>query len=167
MRVLGIDPGSSITGYGIVDEADNKLLLCKCGAISSQAAKLFPDKLKRIYDGLSDIISECRPDIAVVENIFLSKNVRSAIKMGHARGVAILSCVNAGLPVFEYTPLEIKMAVVGYGAAEKAQVQEMVRRILNLDKIPESEDASDAIAAAVCHIHSAKIRGIIEKAGRL
>lgn len=167
MRVLGIDPGSSITGYGIVDEADNKLLLYECGVIRMQAAKPFPDKLKRIYDGLTEVILKCRPDIAVVENIFLSKNVKSAIKMGHARGVAILSCVNAGLPVYEYTPLEIKMAVVGYGAAEKAQVQEMVRRILNLDNIIESEDASDAIAAAVCHIHSAKVRGIIEKAGRL
>lgn len=167
MRVLGIDPGSSITGYGIVEEADNRLLLYKCGAISTQGARSFSDKLKRIYDGLSDIISECSPDTAVVENIFLSKNVKSAIKMGHARGVAILSCVNANLSVYEYTPLEIKMAVVGYGAAEKAQVQQMVKRLLNLDEMPESEDASDAIAAAICHIHSAKVRGIIEKAGRL
>ncbi len=164
MRVLGIDPGSSITGYGIVDEAGGKLLLYECGIIRAQAARPFSDKLKRIYDGLTEVILKCRPDIAVVENIFLSKNVKSAIKMGHARGVAMLACANAGLSVFEYTPLEIKMAVVGYGAAEKSQVQEMVKRILSLDKIPESEDASDAVAAAICHIHSAKLREIMDKA---
>ncbi len=162
MRVLGIDPGSSITGYGIVDETDNNLFFTRCGAIAAKGLKSFPERLKKIYDGLEEIISECRPDAAVIENIFLSKNVRSAIMMGHARGVAILACVNAGIQVYEYTPMEIKLAVVGYGAAEKRQVKEMVKRLLKLDEMPtESEDASDALAAAICHIHSAKVKGII------
>jgi crossover junction endodeoxyribonuclease RuvC len=153
MKILGIDPGSRITGYGIITKEGNRLIHLDNGAIFTDKAKDFPSRLERIYRGLSEIIETYRPDAVAVENIFFSNNVQSALKLGQARGAAIVAGVNAGLPVFEYTALQVKQAVVGNGKAAKEQVQKMIKVLLNLPEIAQ-EDASDALAVAVCHAHS-------------
>ncbi len=154
MKVFGIDPGSERTGYGCVETDGSRHHLLVCGAIATPAAAAFPEKLLIIHSRLAAIIAGCRPDCAAIENLFFATNVRSALKLGHARGVAMLAAVEAGLPVFEYTPAEIKRAVVGYGRAEKPQVQQMVKLILGLDTMPTPHDAADALAVAICHVHS-------------
>lgn len=154
MKVFGIDPGSDRTGYGCVETDGSRHRVVTCGAISSPSATPFPEKLLKIHTRLAALISECRPDCVSIENIFFANNARSALKLGHARGVAMLAAVEAGLPVIEYTPTEIKRAVVGYGRAEKHQVQHMMKLLLGLDRVPTPHDAADALAVAVCHIHS-------------
>ncbi len=154
MRVFGIDPGSERTGYGCVDTDGSRHRLVVCGALKLPAGATFPERLRLIHDGLSSLLADCRPDLVAIENLFHSVNVRSALKLGHARGVAILAAVQAGVQVVEYTPAEIKRAVVGYGRAEKKQVQDMVRLLLALDKAPSPHDAADALAVAICHVHS-------------
>jgi crossover junction endodeoxyribonuclease RuvC len=124
-----------------------------CGAIRAGDAATFPGRLAVIYRELGAQLRECRPDCVVVENLFHAVNVRSALRLGHARGVAMLAAVEAGLPVIEYTPAEIKRAIVGYGRAEKAQVQQMIKLLLGLEKAPEPHDAADALAVAICHLH--------------
>ena len=153
MRVLGIDPGSRITGYGIIDKEGNRLIHVDNGAIFTDSQKDFPLRLQRIYRGLTEVIERFRPDAVAVENIFFATNVQSALKLGQARGAAIVAGVNAGLPVFEYTALQVKQAVVGHGRADKQQVQKMLKVLLNLPEVAQ-EDASDALATAVCHAHS-------------
>lgn len=153
MRVLGIDPGSRITGYGIIDKEGNRLIHVDNGAIFTDSHKDFPLRLQRIYRGLTEVIERFRPDAVAVENIFFATNVQSALKLGQARGAAIVAGVNAGLPVFEYTALQVKQAVVGHGRADKQQVQKMLKVLLNLPEVAQ-EDASDALATAVCHAHS-------------
>jgi crossover junction endodeoxyribonuclease RuvC len=153
MRVLGIDPGSRITGYGIVEQQGNRLVHVDNGAIFTDSATDFAGRLKRIFDGLSAVIAEYHPDQVAVENIFFSTNVQSALKLGQARGAAIVAAVHAGLPVAEYTALQVKQAVVGQGRAEKSQVQKMLKALLGLPEIAQT-DASDALAVAVCHINS-------------
>ncbi len=159
MRVLGIDPGSRITGYGIIDSVGNRLIHVDNGAIFTDAGKDFPARLHKIYRGLTDIIDCYRPEAVAVENIFFAKNVQSALKLGQARGVAIVTGVNAGLPVFEYTALQVKLAVVGHGKSAKVQVQQMLKVLLNLPEVAQ-EDASDALAVAVCHAHSADLNAL-------
>ena len=154
MIIFGIDPGSDRTGYGCVDSDGSRHRLVTCGAIKTKASATFPEKLLVIHSRLTTLLSECRPDAVAIENVFFSVNVRSALKLGHARGVAMLAAVEAGVPVAEYTPAEIKRSVVGYGRAEKAQVQQMIKVILRLDEAPSPHDAADALAVAVCHIHS-------------
>ncbi len=153
MRVLGIDPGSRITGYGLIDKKGNRLVHVDNGAIFTDSHRDFPIRLQRIYRGLTEIIERYRPDAVAVENIFFATNVQSALKLGQARGAAIVAGVNAGVPVYEYTALQVKQAVVGHGRADKQQVQKMLKALLNLPEVAQ-EDASDALAAAVCHIHS-------------
>lgn len=153
MRVLGIDPGSRITGYGIVEQEGNRLVHVDNGAIFTDSAADFSGRLKKIFDGLCSIIAEYRPEEVAVENIFFSTNVQSALKLGQARGAAIVAAVHAGLPVAEYTALQVKQAVVGQGRAEKGQVQKMLKALLGLPEIAQA-DASDALAVAVCHINS-------------
>ncbi len=162
MRVLGIDPGSRITGYGIIDKEGNRLVHVDNGAIITDSHRDFPMRLQRIYRGLTEIIEQYRPDAVAVENIFFATNVQSALKLGQARGAAIVAGVNAGLPVFEYTALQVKQAVVGHGRADKQQVQKMLKALLNLPEVAQ-EDASDALATAVCHAHSIGMN-IIQKA---
>jgi len=162
MRVLGIDPGSRITGYGIVDQTGNRLVHVDNGAIFTDSAADFPGRLKRIFDGLSEIILQYHPDEVAVENIFFSTNVQSALKLGQARGAAIVAAVNANLPVAEYSALQVKQAVVGQGRAEKGQVQKMLKSLLGLPEIAQA-DASDALAVAVCHINS---YGLKQKTGQ-
>ena len=154
MRVLGIDPGSQSTGYGCVDSDGRRHQLVLCGAIRAGAEERFPDRLAAIHRELTRVIRDCTPECVAIENLFHATNVRSALLLGHARGVAMLAAVQAGLPVVEYTPAEIKRAVVGYGRAEKVQVQRMMKLLLGLDRMPSPHDAADALAVAVCHLHS-------------
>jgi crossover junction endodeoxyribonuclease RuvC len=153
--VFGIDPGSTRTGYGCVDTDGRRHRLVLCGAVRAADSVAFPDRLARIYRELSALIRDCRPECVAVENLFHATNVRSALKLGHARGVAMLAAVEAGVAVVEYTPAEIKRAIVGYGRAEKPQVQRMIKLLLGLDRVPEPHDAADALAVAICHLHSA------------
>jgi crossover junction endodeoxyribonuclease RuvC len=154
VKIFGIDPGSERTGYGCVETDGSRHRIVTSGAISTTASPAFADKLLHIHTRLSAIIGECRPDGIAVENLFHAINVRSALKLGHARGVALLAAAEAGVPVFEYTPAEIKRAVVGYGRAEKPQVQQMIKLLLGLEAVPSPHDAADALAVAICHIHS-------------
>jgi crossover junction endodeoxyribonuclease RuvC len=163
--VLGIDPGTAITGYGLVHEQDDGLSLVECGVVTTPSSQPLPERLQTIYRGLSDVIRKFEPEEAAVEELFFSRNVRTALSVGQARGVALLALVDAGLPIYEYKPLEIKQAVAGYGGADKQQVQEMVRMLLNLERVPQPDDAADAAAVAVCHIHSARMAALIADAG--
>ena len=155
MRIFGIDPGSERTGYGCIEVMGSRHHLVICGSISAPARSTFPEKLKHIHGGLAALLAKYHPDCVAVENIFYARNVRSALKLGHARGVALLAASEAGLPVVEYAPAEIKRAVVGYGRAEKHQVQQMIKLLLGLDAPPSPHDAADALAVAICHVHSA------------
>ena len=154
MKVFGIDPGSDRTGYGCIDTDGSRHRIIVSGAIKAAALAAFPEKLLQIHVGLAMLLDECRPDCVAIENLFHASNARSALKLGHARGVAMLAAVEAGLPVAEYTPAEIKRAVVGYGRADKHQVQQMVKLILGLPALPTPHDAADALAVAICHVHS-------------
>jgi len=154
VRTFGIDPGSERTGYGCVETAGSRHRVVLCGAITTPSGASFPEKLLVIHQRLAALIAECRPDCVAIENLFYAVNARTALKLGHARGVAMLAAVEAGLPVVEYTPAEIKRAVVGYGRAEKPQVQHMVKLILGLASPPSPHDAADALAVAICHVHS-------------
>ena len=154
MRVFGIDPGSERTGYGCVETDGSRHRVVVCGAITSPARTAFPDRLMQIHGRLAALLEECQPDCVAIESVFHSVNARSALKLGHARGVAMLAAVEAGLTVFEYTPTEVKRAVVGYGRAEKPQVQQMVKLLLGLREVPTPHDAADALAIAICQVHS-------------
>ncbi len=164
MLTLGIDPGTAITGYGLVREGTEGLRLVDCGVITTPAGQPLAERLQTIYRGLAELIAAHRPDAAAVEELFFSRNVRTALSVGHARGVTLLALADAGLPIYEYKPLEVKQAIAGYGGADKRQVQEMVRMLLNLESIPRPDDAADAVAVAVCHIHSARMRALIDQA---
>jgi crossover junction endodeoxyribonuclease RuvC len=154
VRVFGIDPGSGRTGYGCVETDGSRHRIVTCGAISTPVAAPFSEKLFEIHRRLVELLAEYQPESVAIENIFYATNVRSALKLGHARGVAMLAAAQAGLTVEEYTPAEIKRAVVGYGRAEKPQVQQMVKLLLGLAVIPSPHDAADALAVAICHVHS-------------
>jgi crossover junction endodeoxyribonuclease RuvC len=154
VKIFGIDPGSERTGYGCVETDGSRHRMVVCGAISAPPHATFPEKLLVIHTRLAALLADCRPDSVAIENLFYSNNVRSALKLGHARGVAMLAAVEAGVPVAEYTPAEIKRAVVGYGRAEKAQVQQMIKLLLGLAAVPSPHDAADALAVAICHLHA-------------
>lgn len=153
MRVFGIDPGSARTGYGCVESDGRRHQLVVCGAVRADRGATFPGQLSIIFRSLSALIADSRPDCVAIENLFHSVNARSALRLGHARGVAMLAAVEAGLEVVEYTPAEIKRAVVGYGRAEKPQVGQMVKMLLGLGQVPRPHDAADALAVAICHLH--------------
>ena len=160
MRIFGIDPGSERTGYGCVESDGRRHVLVACGAIAAPPGDTFPHRLARIHTELSTLLASCRPDCVAIENLFHANNVRSALKLGHARGVAMLAAVEAGCEVVEYTPAEIKRAVVGYGRAEKQQIGQMVKLLLGLTAAPSPHDAADALAVAICHLHSMAPAGI-------
>lgn len=161
MRVLGVDPGTAITGYGLVESVDDDLRLITYGTITTPAGQPMADRLATLYYQLSQIIRDSQPTALAVEELFFHKNVRTALAVGQARGVVLLAASHAGLPVHEYTPLQVKDAVVGYGRATKEQVQEMVRTLLRLDVIPQPDDAADAIAVAICHCHAARLIALL------
>jgi crossover junction endodeoxyribonuclease RuvC len=155
MRVLGIDCGSEYTGYGVVEEHDDRrLLCCALGAVKLKPRDTMAQKLQQVFSELTAVIAEHQPDMVAIEDVFYAMNVKSALKLGQVRGVAMLAASWSGLPVAEYSPLSIKSAVVGYGRAEKIQVQQMVTRLLRLPEVPEPADVADALAIAICHIHT-------------
>lgn len=158
MIILGVDPGTAITGYGLVSYEGNHLKKIGFGVIRTTPDLALANRLSYIYHELSRIINEYKPEAIAIEELFFNKNVRTALAVGQARGVVLLASALAGYEVAEYTPLQVKMAVTGYGRAEKAQIQEMVRVLLCLKEIPKPDDAADALAIAICHAHSCKVQ---------
>ncbi len=156
MIILGMDPGLAISGYGIVEYVGNKFKMIEYGAVTTESTMPFPLRLKYIYESYMDMIDKYKPDAIAIEELFYNKNVKTAIAVGEARGVHLLVGALKDVPMYEYTPLQIKQGIVGYGRAEKKQVQEMVKLILKLDSIPKPDDAADGLAVAICHAHSLK-----------
>jgi crossover junction endodeoxyribonuclease RuvC len=159
MIVVGIDPGLAITGYGAVKKLGNSLTALEYGAITTSSESPFPDRLGQIYDGLSQVFMRCSPEVVAMEELFFAANVKTALVVGQARGVAVLAAVKAGVRVVEYKPTQVKQSIVGYGRAEKEQMQKMTRMLLSLKELPKPDDAADALALAICHIHSAGLEG--------
>jgi len=155
LRILGIDPGSNITGYGVVEKKRGGLSEVLHGEIKTTKNQRLSQRLVKLYGGLTAVIETSSPDMIAIEDIFFGKNVKSLISQGHARGVVLLAASQRGIPIHEYSPLEVKKAVVGYGRAEKSQVQQMVRAILRMADLPTA-DAADALAVAICHAHHGK-----------
>ena len=156
MRILGIDPGYAIVGFGITEYSGSKFLPVEYGAIITHADTEFPQRLKAIADDMDFIFEKYKPDCMSIEKLFFNSNQKTGIDVAQARGVIVLSAVRHDIPIFEYTPLQVKQSVVGYGRAEKKQVMDMTRRILKLEKIPKPDDAADALALAICHGHCCK-----------
>lgn len=159
-RVLGLDPGLAVMGYGIIDDSDGELTAIEYGVLSTPARQATPERLRALYDGVSGLIETYQPDEVAVE-LFVARNLRTALMVGQARGVALLAAANKCLPVYEYTPLEVKQRVSGYGRGEKRQVQEMVRMQLGLDCIPQPDDAADALAVAICHVSESRLSHLL------
>jgi crossover junction endodeoxyribonuclease RuvC len=165
MLVIGIDPGTASTGYGLIRQTpDGSLELVDFGVISTPPDVLMPNRLMQLHSDLSELLSLHQPSSGAVETLFFQRNISTAISVGQARGVALLALAQAGVEIDEYSPREIKQAVVGYGNAEKAQIQQMVRTILEMESIPRPDDAADALAVAICHLHSSQLRKRIEGA---
>ena len=160
MRVLGIDPGTATTGYGVVEETEEGLRVLAYGVVTTPPDLSLPQRLQAIYRELRRLVREWQPDAAAVEELYFNVNVRTAMGVGQARGVALLAMADEGLTVAEYGPGEVKQALTGYGGAEKRQMQEMVRMLLGLPSIPRPDDAADALAVAICHLHSARLRAL-------
>jgi crossover junction endodeoxyribonuclease RuvC len=160
MRILGIDPGTATTGYGMVDRVSTTPSLIDYGAILTSPRQSAPERLLELHDRVIEIIAAHSPDVMVMERLFFAKNQTTAIAVGKAVGVIQLAAAQRGLAVVEYTPMEVKQAVVGYGGADKKQVQYMVQRILGLKETPQPDDAADALALCICHAHSEKIRSL-------
>lgn len=154
LRILGIDPGLATVGFSIVDVEKSKMKLVTCGVISTPAHTSLSSRLDRIFEDMNELISSFNPNVMSIEELFFNTNITTGIAVAHARGVILLSAYRAGVQVFEYTPLQVKQAVVGYGRAEKNQVIDMVRRILALPVAPRPDDAADAVALAICHARS-------------
>ncbi|MDH7498857.1 MAG: crossover junction endodeoxyribonuclease RuvC [candidate division NC10 bacterium] len=160
MLVLGIDPGMSRTGYGFVEGDGDFVRSLEFGTIATRSSQEFPLRLQKIYEGVRGLIEAHRPEWIALESPFLAKNVQSAMKLGQSKGAALLAAVHGGIPIAEYTPTQVKSAVTGYGAADKTQIQQMVKRVLRLKELPQPADAADALAIALCHIycHSKRVR---------
>ena len=155
MRVLGIDPGYAIVGWGVVDYAGNRFAPVDFGAVCTDAGVPFERRLDEVYAGVKEVIERTRPEVLAIEKLFYQHNQTTVIGVAEARGVILLAAAQAGLPIYEYTPMQVKQAVVGYGLAEKRQVMDMVRRLLKLKAVPRPDDAADALALAICHARSA------------
>lgn len=158
MRVLGIDPGYAIMGYGVIEKKGNSITLLKAGAITTDKDMIMSERLKALYQGLMEVIAEYQPEEASIEELYFNTNAKTVIFVGEARGVAVLACANSGLPIYEYTPLQIKTSMTGNGRADKKQVQFMVKRVLQMDDIIRPDDAADAVAAAITHANTGQIR---------
>ena len=154
MRILGIDPGYGITGFGVVEAQRNEFRLLRYGAITTPAGADFSARLEMIYEDMRELLKMSQPEAVAIEELFFGQNVTTGIGVAQSRGVILLSIQQAGVPVFQYKPMQVKQAVVGYGNATKHQVQDMTRRLLHLEKIPKPDDAADAIAIALCHARS-------------
>lgn len=162
MRILGIDPGYAILGWGVIDVTGNRFSVVDYGSILTDNSMEMPARLQVLYNGLTELINKYKPDDASIEQLFFNNNAKTAILVGEARGVAVLACANGNLNIGEYTPLQIKQALVGYGRADKKQVQYMVKTMLNLKSVPKPDDTADALAAAICHAHSAGKKDILK-----
>ncbi len=160
MRVLGIDPGTATTGYGVVEETEEGLRALDYGVVTTPPDLPLPQRLQAIYGELRRLVRQWQPDAAAVEELYFNVNVRTAMSVGQARGVALLAMADEGLTVAEYGPGEVKQALTGYGGAEKRQMQEMVRMLLGLPAVPHPDDAADALAVAICHLHSARLQAL-------
>lgn len=156
MIIFGIDPGLAISGYGIINYIGNKFEVIDYGAVITESTEEFPKRLKKIYDRYTELFNLYKPEAVAIEELFYNKNVKTAIAIAEARGVHLLAAENNSIPLYEYTPLQIKQGIVGYGRAEKRQVQEMVKVILHLETIPKPDDVADGLAAAICHAHCLK-----------
>jgi crossover junction endodeoxyribonuclease RuvC len=163
MRVMGIDPGSIKSGYGIVDKTGQDLEAVEFGVIRTSSKTALSERLLQIHKRLHALIEQFQPDVVAVEDVFFAQNAKSALKLGQSRGAILLTAAQSGLEVAEYSPLEVKQSVVGYGRADKVQVQHMVKTLLGLQEIPRPDDAADALAIAICHHHSAAMRRQIDK----
>lgn len=164
MLAIGIDPGTAITGYGFVQEnEDGSLVVVDSGAILTEANTPMPERLLELYRQLREQLLLHHPQSGAVEKLFFQRNVRTAIAVGQARGVALLALAEANIPIMEYTPLEVKQAVAGYGGADKNQVQQMVKALLGLPDIPRPDDVADALAVAICHIHSSRSQALYQE----
>lgn len=159
--ILGVDPGSMVTGYGLIRTNGQENILITCGAIRTDSTKSLPEKLKEIFEGLSQIITQKHPNELAIEETFYSKNAKSALVMGQARGVAILAAACAKIPVWEYSPKEVKCSIVGHGNASKHQVQYMVKNLLSLKELPQPIDAADALAVALCHAQKMRLKAML------
>lgn len=159
--VLGLDPGTAITGYGLVQEEGDALRAVAFGVIRTEPDVPLPQRLASLYAQLSELVHTYQPDAAAVEELFFSRNVRTAMAVGQARGVVLLALAQANIPLDEYTPRQVKQAVAGYGSAAKDQVQEMVRLLLNLPDVPQPDDAADALAIAICHLHAMRMKAFL------
>lgn len=156
MRVMGIDCGGQYTGFGVIESVTGRDLICiAAGAVKLSAKDSLEIRLNKIFESLTQVISDCQPEVVAIEDVFYAENAKSALKLGHVRGVAMLAVARAGLVVKPYAPLSVKQAVVGYGLADKAQVQTMVKRLLKLEEMPKPPDVADALAIAICHLHTA------------
>ncbi len=158
MRILGIDPGYAIMGWGVIEKKGSSFFPVAYGSIETEKETPMPERLKHLYASLMDIISEYDPEEVSIEELYFNNNAKTAIFVGQARGVALLACTNSGLDIFEYTPLQIKTAMTGFGRAEKKQIQAIVKMILNLEAIPKPDDTADALAAAICHAYSGEMK---------
>ena len=165
MRIIGIDPGTAICGYGIIDVKGSKLTPVAYGAITTPKELTDSQRLEILFNDLSDLLEEYRPDKFGVEELFFNRNVTTAIKVGQARGVILLAAEQQRIPIYEYTPLQVKQGVVGYGRADKYQVQQMVTSMLNLKEIPKPDDVADALAVAICHAHANKLEKTLKNIG--
>lgn len=155
MVILGIDPGYAIVGYGLIEYVGNRFRVFDYGSIQTKAGMPTNERLKIIYDSMTELIARHKPDAMAVEELFFNTNSKTAIVVAEARGIILLSAINAGIDIAEYTPLQVKQAVTGYGRADKNQVQQMTKALLGLDKVPKPDDTADALAIAICHAHSA------------
>ena len=160
MKILGIDPGTAILGYGLVEENHKGLLPLTYGCLRTEKGQPASSRLLKLFLGLEELLGRLKPDGVAVEKLFFASNAKTALSVGEARGVILLCAARAELKIAEYTPLEVKQAVTGYGRAEKKQVQQMVKTLLKLKEIPKPDDAADALALAICHLHSYKLKGL-------
>lgn len=165
MIIMGIDPGIAIVGYGVVEYRGNAFRTIDYGAVTTPAGEKLSDRLRNIYEDVGLLIEKFSPDAFAVEELFFNTNVKTAITVAHGRGVAMLSASVSGVPIFEYTPLQVKQAVTGYGRADKGQIQRMVKSLLSLEKIPKPDDVADALAVAICHAHTAKYQKMTNVTG--
>ena len=161
MRILGIDPGTAAMGYGVIDTSDDEIDMVDCGALVGKAGSPIGERLSHLYNGLMEIIGRYQPDAVAIEQPFMARNVKSALAIGKAQAIAILAAANQGISTYEYTPAEVKQRVANYGASSKEQIQEMVRLQLGLAEAPQPDDAADALAVAICHLHEIHLNNLL------
>lgn len=167
MRILGIDPGIAIVGYGVIDKEGNRYKTVAYDAVTTRAHTPLEERIKLVYDGVNEVIKRYKPDVLSIEELFFNNNAKTALTVGQARGVIILAAVENNLPIYEYTPLQVKQALTGYGRAGKAQIQQMVKSMLGLKSVPKPDDVADALAIAICHGSSMMFNAIKNYGGLL